>query len=151
MLTKIFGGGVALALALVLAIAPAGAAERASLDDAKAMAESAASYMQSEGPEKAMAAYNSDAQFKDRDLYVFLMQPDGTMVAHGANPGLIGKNLMELRDPAGKPFVQEMVAVADRGWVDYSWQNPTTKAIEAKRSYIIREGGYVIGVGAYAQ
>lgn len=151
MIKTVFGSVSGLALALLIAIAPAVAAERASLDEAKAMAEKAAAYLKAEGPEKAIAAFQDGKSFKDRDLYVFLMKPDGTMVAHGANQGLVGKNLMTLRDPSGKPFMEEMTAVTDRAWVDYSWQNPTTKAVEAKRSYIIREGDYLIGVGAYVK
>lgn len=127
----------------------ASASERASLDEAKAMAEKAAAYYAAEGEAKAVEAFNGDAQFKDRDLYVFFFDTTGTIVAHGANKGLIGKNLSEIRDPSGKQFVKEMLQVSDRGWVDYQWQNPTTKAVEAKRSYVINSGDRVLGVGAY--
>ncbi|SMF86362.1 Single Cache domain 2-containing protein [Tistlia consotensis] len=151
MLTKLIGAVAGLALALVLAAAPLQASDRASLDEAKAMAEKAAALLKAEGPEKAFPAFDEDAQFKDRDLYVFVIDPSGTTVAHGANKGLIGKSLLELRDPTGKQFVKEMISIPGTGWVDYSWQNPTTKAVEAKRSYVIHESGYWVGVGAYVK
>lgn len=45
--------------------------------------------------------------------------------------------------------MQEMIAVKDVGWVDYKWQNPVTKAIEAKATYMVRVGQLSVGVGAY--
>lgn len=151
MLTRLINAAFALLIAFFLTATPAVAADRASLDEAKAMAEKAAAYLKAEGKDKAIAAFNGDAQFKDRDLYVFALNPDGTNIAHGANPALVGKNLMSLRDPSGRQFVKDMTEVADKGWVDYSWQNPTTKAVEPKRSYVIRQGDIVLGVGAYVK
>ena len=151
MLTKLFAGAAGLFLALFLAVAPVAAAGRASVDEAKAMAEKAAALLKAQGKDKAFPIFNTDAQFKDRDLYVFVVDNAGTTVSHGANAGLIGKNLMEIRDPSGKQFVKEMVGVKDNGWVDYVWQNPTTKAVGPKRSYVIRAGDVVIGVGAYVK
>lgn len=151
MLSKLINAATAMLFACFLAVAPAAAAERASLDEAKAMAEKAAAFLKAEGRDKAIAAFNGGAQFKDRDLYVFAMNPDGTNIAHGANPALVGKNLMSLRDPSGKQFVKDMTEVKGQGWVDYSWQNPTTKAVEPKRSYVIRQGDVVLGVGAYVK
>jgi len=73
------------------------------------------------------------------------------MVAHGTNSGLIGRTVLELKDVDGKPFNHEVQAVTDTAWVAYKWQNPVTKAVEAKTQYTIRVGDYVVGVGAYAQ
>ena len=151
MFSKILAGTAGLFLALVLVLAPVAAAEQGSLDEAKAMAEKAAALLKAEGKDKAFSAFNGDAAFKDRDLYVFVVDNAGITVAHGANAGLIGKNLMEVRDPSGKQFVKEMTQVKDTGWVDYVWQNPASKKVEPKRSYVIREGDVVVGVGAYVK
>ena len=56
----------------------------------------------------------------------------GVMVAHGTNPGLIGKSVLDLKDVDGKPFNRDVQAIKDAGWVNFKWQNPTTKAVEAK-------------------
>jgi len=90
--------------------------------------------------------------FNDRDLYPFVYKLDGTdCVAHGANPALVGKNLIDLKDQDGKFLIRELSGVATKGsgWVDYKWPNPLTKLIEAKSSYVERMGDYFVGVGVY--
>jgi cytochrome c len=114
------------------------------------MAIKAADFLKANGPEKAFAAFDAQGgPFHDRDLYVFVQNDAGIVQAHGANAALIGKNLMNIKDVDGKPFVQQIVAVKDTGWVDYKWQDPQTQMVEPKTSYVIRVGEYVIGVGAY--
>ncbi len=140
-----------LALPLVT-IAAAWAGDKATPDEAKAMALKAAEFLKSAGPDKAFAAFDAkDGPWHDRDLYVTVEDSKGVMVAHGTNPGLIGKSMLELKDVEGKPFNHEIQAITDTGWVNYKWQNPMTKAVEAKTAFEVRVGEYIIGVGAYAQ
>jgi len=127
-------------------------AGQATPDEAKAMAVKAAEYLKSAGPEKAFADFDAQGnQWHDRDLYVTIQDNKGVMVAHGTNPGLIGKSMLNLRDVDGKLFNQEIQAIKDAGWVDFKWQNPVTKAVEPMRMYEVRTGDYIVGVGAYAQ
>lgn len=151
MFKALMSGVAGLFLALAVIVTPAAAAEQGTVEEAKAMAEKAAALVNSEGKDKAFAAFNAGGEFKDRDLYVFVVDDSGTTVSHGANAALIGRNLMEVRDPSGKQFVKEMVGITDQGWVDYVWQNPATKSVEPKRSYCIRVGDVVVGVGAYVK
>jgi signal transduction histidine kinase len=141
----------AAALVASLAAAAAFASSFATPEEAKAMAERAAAHLEAHGPEKSFEAFNSknDASFHDRDLYVFVFDASGKVLAHGANALLVDKNMAALKDVDGKPFVQETIAVKDAAWVDYKWQNPQTKAVEAKTTYVVRAGQYVVGVGAY--
>lgn len=126
------------------------AADHATPDEAKAMALKAADFLKQNGPEKAFAAFDAPGgAFHDRDLYVFVQNDNGVVEAHGTNPALIGKNLLGIKDVDGKSFVKDMVAIKDTGWVDYKWQDPTTKLVEPKTSYMIRVGNYIVGVGAY--
>jgi len=129
------------------------AAERATPEEAKAMAIKAAAVLKSAGPEKAFAAFDAkdNSEWHDRDLYVVVLDFHGVMLAHGTNPGLIGKSVIDLKDVDGKPFNRDIIAVTDAAWVDYKWQNPLTKAVEAKTSYQIRVGDDLVGVGAYAR
>ena len=114
------------------------------------MATRAAQYLKDAGPETAFAAFDAAAgPWHDRDLYVFVSDPSCKMLSHGANRALIGKQLFNLKDVDGKPIMQEIVAVKEAGWVEYKWQNPVTKAIEPKMSYVVRVGEYSVGVGAY--
>lgn len=137
----------------VLLFSPmANAAGQATPDEAKAMAVKAADYLRSAGPDKAFPAFDAkEGPWHDRDLYVTVLDNKGVVAAHGNNPGLIGKSVLELKDVDGKPFIQQFVSVRDAGWINYKWQNPLTKAVEPKTQYNLRVGDYVVGVGAYAQ
>ena len=73
------------------------------------------------------------------------------MLAHGANAGLVGQNLMAATDASGNTFVADFVAVDDHAWVDYDFADPQSGDVLPKRSYIIRVGEDVVGVGAYVQ
>jgi cytochrome c len=138
--------------AFLLSATLAMAAGQATPDDAKAMAIKAAEYLKSVGPDKAFPAFDAkDGLWHDRDLYVTVQDSKGVMVAHGTNPGLIGKSVIDLKDVDGKPFNREVQAVTDSGWVNFKWQNPLTKSVETKTQYTIRVGDYIVGVGAYAQ
>lgn len=80
-------------------------------------------------------------RFQDRDLYLVVLGLDGTVRAHGANERMIGRNLIDLRDGEGRPFVQERVELARSRnvfWQDYKPANPVTKAVEPKQMYCER-------------
>lgn len=118
--------------------------------EAKAMAEKAAEFLKANGPEKAFVAFETaGGAFHDKDLYVFVYDPTGKCVSIGASPALKGKNLIDLKDVDGKPFIRELVNVSGAGWIEYKWRNPATKAVSMKTSYVIRTGDYLVGVGAY--
>jgi len=140
-------------LAAALLSAPAVyAAGQATPDEAKAMATKAAEYLKAVGPDKAFPEFNAkDGAWHDRDLYVTVQDSKGVMVAHGTNPGLIGKSMLDLKDVDGKPFNREIQQIKETGWIEFKWQNPLTKAVEPKKMYEVRVGDYIIGVGAYAK
>jgi hypothetical protein len=139
-------------MSLLLLAPVAYAAGQATPEEAKAMAIEAAEYLKSAGPETAFPAFSAkDGPWHDRDLYVLVENDAHVMVAHGANQALIGKNVINLKDPEGKPVALEIAAIKDAGWIDFKWQNPTTKSIEPKTLYVVRVGENLIGVGAYAK
>lgn len=126
------------------------ALDRATPEEAKAMAIKAAQYFKEAGAEKAFTAFNAkDGPWHDRDLYVYVADPECKILAHGAMPALVGRTLDTLKDVDGKPIVQQVAAIKDAGWVDYKWQNPGSKAIEPKTTYVVRVGDYAVAVGAY--
>ena len=126
------------------------AQDRGTPEEAQAMAEEAAAFFQAQGPEAAFEAFsNGAAAFQDRDLYVFVLDVEGNMAAHGANENLIGRTGVDLRDPSGRQFIRDMVAIEGTGWVEYQWQHPQTGSVEDKATYVINLGDYVLGVGAY--
>jgi signal transduction histidine kinase len=126
------------------------ASTNAAPDEAKSMAVKAAGYLEQHGVDASFEAFMAPGgDWHDRDLYVFVIKNDGTMVAHGAKASLVGRNVMSLKDVDGKAFVAEFLKVQGEDWIDYKWQNPQSKAVENKTSYIVRVGEMVVGVGAY--
>ena len=129
------------------------AAEKGSADEAVALTKKAIAYLKANGKEKAFAEINNpNGQFKDRDLYVFVFDLNGKTLAHGTNPKLLDKNLLDLKDADGKLFVKEFVDVAKtkgKGWIDYKWPHPATKAIEAKSTYVEKVDDVMVGCGIY--
>lgn len=144
-----------LSLAIVMMAFGAHAQERGTADQAKALVDKGLAHIKAVGVDKAGEDFTAkDGKWQDKDLYVFVQKLDGTMVAHGGNKGLVGKNHFELKDANGKLFVKEMIEVAKSkgsGWVDYMWTSPATKKVEAKSTFIVKIpdfDGY-IGVGIY--
>jgi cytochrome c len=138
--------------ALLLCGSAVQATGQATPEEAKAMAVKAAEFLKANGPDKAFTAFNEkDGPWHDRDLYVIVQNDKGIMLMHGNNPGLAGKSVAALKDPTGKSISDEVIAIQDSGWVNFSWQNPLTKRIEPKTEYIVRVGEYRVGVGAYVQ
>lgn len=138
------------AFSLVILSFTAQANDRGTTEEAKAMCEKAAAFLVENGIEKAKEAFQAPgAPWHDRDLYVFVFEPKGITVIHGAKASLVGRDLTKLRDVDGKLFLQEIISVADKGWVDYKWQNPVSNKVEEKASYVINTGEYIVGVGAY--
>jgi len=129
----------ALALALALAAPLAQADGNATKEEAVAMVKKGIAFIRSSGKDKGYAEISTKGgRFSDRDLYLVVYGLDGTVHAHGANEKMIGKNLIELKDVDGKPFVKERVELAQsKGifWQDYKFTNPVTKKIEPKQMY----------------
>ncbi|MFZ6874618.1 cache domain-containing protein [Undibacterium sp. Di27W] len=115
------------------------AAENSSTDQAKAMVKKAIAYYKTNGKEKTLEAVNDAAgPFNERDLYVVAYDLTGTVVAHGANKKLIGKNIIDLKDSDGVMIMKEQLAAAkgkNAGWVNYKWPHPLTKEMTQKSMY----------------
>jgi hypothetical protein len=128
------------------------AEDRATEAEAQAMVRKAVAFYKKFGKAKTIAELaKSPGPFVDRDLYVSLYGLDGVLLAH-INPKIVGKNLMELRDPDGKLFVKERMESArttPSGWQDYKFFNPVSKKVEPKRMYWERHDDLVFACGAY--
>jgi len=127
--------------------------ERASKDEAQAMVKKGVAFIKKEGKDKGYAEItNKKGQFTDRDLYLVVYGLDGVVRAHGANEKMVAKNLMELKDVDGKPFVKERVELAQsKGtfWQDYKFSDPLTKKIEPKQMYCEKLDDTVVCGGVY--
>ena len=126
-------------------------AQASTLEEAKALAEKGAAYVKANGKDKAIAEFNKpDGEFTKGDLYVFLQDFNGVILAHGGNPKLVGQSHLEVKDPTGKVFAKEMIEVVKSkggGWVEYSWTNPATKKVQPKKTWVQRVEGMDMYVG----
>jgi signal transduction histidine kinase len=148
---------LALAFSIVasLGCTSALAAERGTPEEAKALVEKAAAHIKEVGADKAFADFNDPkGGYQDRDLFVFVYGPDGKIVCVPGIPGLLGRDANALKDVDGKEFgrliISTATANAGGGWAEYRMTNPATKKVEPKKTYTIKVGDYVLGVGAYS-
>ena len=121
--------------------------------EATAMVKKGIAFIKSSGKDKGYAEISANGgQFHDRDLYLVVYGMDGVVRAHGANVKMVGKNLIDLKDVDGKPFVKERVELAQsKGsfWQDYKFTNPVSKKIEPKRMYCEKLEDSVVCGGIY--
>jgi cytochrome c len=129
------------------------AADQGTAAEAEAMVKKAVAYIKANGPEKAYEEFTNGKSFKDRDLYIIVYDLNGKNLAQGANPKLVGKDLIGLKDPDGKPLIQMFVDLAKskgKGWVEgYKFLNPVSQKIEDKAMYLERVGDTLVGCGIY--
>jgi len=129
------------------------AADQGTAAEAEAMVKKAVAYIKAQGAEKAYEEFTNGKSFKDRDLYIIVYDLTGKNLAQGANPKLVGKNLIGLKDPDGKPLIQMFVDLATskgKGWVEgYKFLNPVTQKMETKAMYLERVGDTLVGCGIY--
>jgi cytochrome c len=129
------------------------AGDQGTAAEAEAMVKRATAYIKANGAEKAYEEFTHGKSFKDRDLYIIVYDLNGKNLAQGANPKLVGKDLIGLKDPDGKPLIQMFVDLAKsqgKGWVEgYKFLNPVTQKMETKSMYLERVGDTLVGCGIY--
>jgi cytochrome c len=123
--------------------------------EAQAMVAKAIAHIKKAGRDKAFADFSDKkGGFVDRDLYVVVYDLKGKVLAHGANEKMIGKDVIDLRDNDGKYFVKERIDMMSKspdakGWQDYKFMNPVSRAIEPKQMYLQRFEDVIVGCGIY--
>jgi len=120
--------------------------------DAEAMVKKAVAHIKKDGDTKAYADFTGKSpQFILQDLYIVVYRLDGTVLAHGSNSRMVGKNLIE-KDIDGKAFVKERMELSKtKGtfWQDYKFTNPENKKIEPKQMYCEKLNDTVVCGGIY--
>ncbi len=94
---------------------------------------------------------------RNSSLYVFVINTDYIVMAHGAIKTRIGQDMRGEVDSNGKSYTDEMIKKAIKygmGWSDYNYINPKTNKWESKLSYCELAVGsdgveYIIGSGLY--
>ena len=134
------------------------AGARGSEAEAEQMVRKAVALVKSAGPDSAYKTFTDhpDGAFKDRDLYVFVYDFQGNCLAQGANPKMIGKNLIDLKDIDGKQLIRgqiDIVKTRKAGWYGpYKFNNPVTNTLDTKKSYCEQGAGEtMVCVGVYLE
>ena len=76
------------------------------------------------------------------------------MIMHPTKPELIGRDIKEINDPAGKPFLYDAAVLVKRdgsGFVEYEWPKPGKEAAQPKLSFVtgFAPWEWTIGTGVY--
>jgi signal transduction histidine kinase len=119
-----------------------------------AFVEKAAAYAKANGRENALSAFmNPKGPFRREDLFIFAYDSSGTVLAHGGQPFLVGKNLIDMVDADGVEVLKELIALAGKGggWLEYLWPDPDNgNAIEPKADYVLKvDDSWWLGSGRF--
>lgn len=121
--------------------------------EAEAFVKNAIAFAKANGAYKLIKAVNAqDAQFKKGELYIWITDLDGVMVAHGANPKLIGRDMSEVHDSADVRFTQEAAKTGQEkgsGWIEYRFTNPVTNKVQPKVCFVEKYESVVVCCGVY--
>lgn len=113
----------------------------------------AIAFYKTSGKDIALAEFmNPRGQFIKDQQYVFVLDLNGIMLAHGINEKFAGKNFIDLKDSDGKTFIQEIIDNAKTGgsgWVDYKWYHPVNKEERPKTVYFEKIDDVIICSGVY--
>jgi len=149
---RLFAFFATLMFAATAAVAQAPAPSYATVKEAEAMVKKAVAFYKKNGKEKSMTEFQKNpGPFVDRDLYVTVYTLQGDALSH-INPKMVGKNMMDLRDPTGKYHIKERLEAAktaNSGWQDFQFFNPANKKIEPKEMYWEKHDSLVFACGAY--
>jgi cytochrome c len=103
-----------------------------------ALVDKAAALIESKGRSAFPEFKKNGSEWFKGETYIFVLDTNGTTLAHAANPELETKNILELKDTNGKAFIREFAETAKKGsgWVDYMWPKPGEKESSGKVSYV---------------
>jgi cytochrome c len=107
-------------------------AQAETMTDAKALQDAAIALIKSKGMDAAAQEINGGGAWRKGSLYVVVVKFDGTVLGHSANDKFAGKNVIDMKDATGRPFVRESIdAAKTKGQLqtDVRWANPVTKQL----------------------
>ena len=122
--------------------------------DVQTFVRKALAYAREHGKKAALKAFTAPGgEFRQGELSVYAYDFNGTVIANGGDPTLVGKNLLGAEDPNGVPVVKEQVALAEGGggWLYYTWPNPAhDNKQEAELGYVLKvDNDWFLGSGTY--
>lgn len=151
-MASVFGFALALAAGVAMPVA----AHAGTKEEAKAMVAKAIALYDEKG-DAAFKVFDEGkaSGFEVGDVYIVVQSrgPDGKVLAHAADPKLVGTPLTQIADPKGKKFGEIMSAEATPagGWFDYEWPDPATGKLGNKTSWAVLHKDLVFIAGFYVR
>lgn len=105
-------------------------------------------------PEWTVDAIGEIDLFEDAEVYPFIVDVNGTVMAHGHSPDLVGTDAEFVFDTEGTSLgdLLEANATPYGRWIDYYWPNPLTYNIgETKLAWVTTLGGFIFAAGMYPE
>lgn len=103
--------------------------------------------------DQALLTFMRSGEFVSGELYVYVIGTNGAFLSSGgSSSALIGRDVTNMRDAAGKEFFREMLDTAKSkgsGQVEYRWLNRVDGKVERKVTYFQKVGNRIIAVGYY--
>ena len=92
--------------------------------------------------------------FHDAEIYVTILDVNGTIVADGNHPGLVGAEMEHIRGTLGTylgDLYAENVSIYGR-WIDYYWTNPVSgQPDDLRLVWVKTHGEYMFAAGIYPE
>lgn len=124
----------------------------------KAMVDKAAALVDRKGDSAFPEFKKKGGKWFKGDAYIIVGDMKGKNIVNAAFPEFEGKNVLDLKDPDGKPIVQsfiDAVKTKDSGWVEYLWPKPGETKPAKKFTYVkkakLAEENVYVGAGFYAE
>jgi biotin operon repressor len=89
--------------------------------------------------------------FFERDMYIFVLDRNGTYLAFGGNRSKVGTRVQDIAGIDGAGLLDAILtqAAQEPGWVEYDILNPSTGRIQNKMSFVQQVDDVYIGCGIY--
>lgn len=144
-----------MAAAAVAMLMGAGAAQADECKAAQGLVDKAIAHYKAVGKEKSFADFGNkeNKDWVDGELYVIVSSTDGIFKSH-PNKGLVDNpKLPGLKDVNGVMIIQEMIRVGKEtpggGWAKYTWDNPVSKKLAAKHTWVKLHDDQLFMAGCY--
>jgi methyl-accepting chemotaxis protein len=126
--------------------------QQGSAEEAVSLVEHAVAHRQRTSKDSFLRDVTDPAKgFYDRDMYVFVLDDNGTYLAFGGNPTKVGTRVQDIAGIDGNGLLQSIINQADfePGWVEYDITNPSTGKVQTKMSFVQGMDGRYLGCGVY--
>jgi signal transduction histidine kinase len=106
--------------------------------EAKELVKKMIDYAKAHGCEQTIKEINSGSAFKIyKNVFASASTLDGISLAHAKVPALVGKNIMDIKDADGKPFVRLSLERRKKNLTEmltheYKWMDTKTNKVETR-------------------